>query len=596
MLLAYQGWRMSMSLKYRSLVSADTCVLQALARTPYADCRELMALSGRHSRLVEEAVERLHTHRLIRFVWYANAEGWWVRRWFVTSWGAIYLSMLDGADLETVAEDNPVSLWWQRRLVERLEQVRSIYRVVQDAATASAGDPVGWRWYREGLVAGVMTVGDRRQFGVVLRGRTATADELAQVVRQVGYLQRDKNYPDVLMLVPGELEAQRVVADSRAESASVHVASVDSLLESRFRKPVWKRYGADAETIADVLRHRGERGSLDADFTYGTADELLLATEDEVMASEMPRLILPSGALLSTELSTVSRRLMHLLYDWPLIRTESLAELAGVAVKEAADGLDSLIAMDLAESVRVGRKRGSKRFALSAGGLSRLATLDGTDGRRLVREWTIGEDATGQVADGRKGRPMAGTQMRHTLRNLNRIDKTHRLVSLMRAELWRQDGWRMVQALPWHRWNRRLKGSARVFAPYATMQVSYEGRQHNFFIEVDEARSVTPELQRRLGDYQRYLQSDVATSDFEGQGAVMLVVLPDSAAVQRFSDVVVRKFRQSVPMFATSWDALRSGGALGWTWRNPWGQRTRGMSLKEVCYGMRWGFRRRLAL
>ena len=105
MLLAYQGWRMSMSLKYRSLVSADTCVLQALARTPYADCRELMALSGRHSRLVEEAVERLHTHRLIRFVWYANAEGWWVRRWFVTSWGAIYLSMLDGADLETVAED-----------------------------------------------------------------------------------------------------------------------------------------------------------------------------------------------------------------------------------------------------------------------------------------------------------------------------------------------------------------------------------------------------------------------------------------------------------------------------------------------------------
>ena len=144
---------MSMSLKYRSLVSADTSVLQALARTPYADCRDLMALTGRHSRLVDEAVERLHTHRLIRFVWYANEDGWWVRRWFVTSWGVIYLSMLDGADLETVLADNPVSLWWQRRLIERLDSVRSIYRVVcrtrrQARRRRSGGAGTGKGWCR----------------------------------------------------------------------------------------------------------------------------------------------------------------------------------------------------------------------------------------------------------------------------------------------------------------------------------------------------------------------------------------------------------------------------------------------------------------
>ena len=434
---------------------------------------------------------------------------------------------------------------------------------------------------------GVLTV-DERQFGVVAGGRTTTANELAQVVRQVGYLQRDKNYPDVLMLVPGELEAQRVVADSRAESARVHVASTDTLLESRFKKPVWKRYGAEAETLAEVLRHRGDKGSLDADFDYGSVDD--------VMASEMPRLILPAEALLSTELPPVSRRLLHLLYDWPLIRMEPLAGLTGVAIDEAKAGLDVLLDLELAEVVRVGRKRRSQRYALSVGGLSRIALLDGTDSRRLIKSWAIGEDARGQVADGRKGRLMAGTQMRYTFDNLNRIDKVHRLVSLMQKELWRQDGWRMVQALPWHRWNRRLKGSARTFAPYATMQVSHGGKQHNFFIEVDEGRSVTPRLQRRLGDYQRYLQSDVAVSDFEGQGVVMLVVVPDKDAVRRFSDVMVRKFRQSVPLFATSWDALRSVGPLGLVWRNPWGQSMRSRSLKEVCYGMRWGAGRRLAL
>ena len=576
-----------MGLNYRPLVSADTWVLQVLARTPYADCRDLIALTGRHSRFVEEAVERLHTHRLVRFVWYANADGRWVRRWFVTSWGVIYLSMLDGADLETVVAGNPVTLWWQRRLIERLDSVSSVYRVLQSAAATGVEDTVRWDWFREGLIEGVMTVGDGRLFAVATLGRTANADDHAQTIRQIDYLQRVKDYPDVLVLAPGELEAQRVVADCRSEATRVLVAANEVLLGKRYEEPVWKRYGADAQTTADVLDNYGDRGSIAAGFDYGSLDD--------VLASEMPRLILPPEAMVASELPAIARRLLHLLYDWPLIRTDSLAGLTGVAPEETKAGLDELMGLGLVDAVRIGKKTGGRRFALSVKGLTRLAWLDGTDSRNLIRSWAIGEDAKGRLAVGKKGRLMAGTDMRYTFNNLGRIDNVHRVLSLMKKELRRHGGWQTVQALPGHRWNRRLKGSERVFSPYATMQVSHQGRQHRLFIDVDVARTVTPRFQRRLDAYQNYLQSDAAIGDFEGEGAAMLVVLPDSAAVDRFSDVVARKFRQSIPLFAASWDTLRSAGPLEKVWRNPWAQYIRHLSLSEVCYGMRRRDVRRLA-
>ena len=575
-----------MGLNYRALVSADTQILQVLASAPYADCRELMALSGRHSRLVDESVERLHTHRLIRFVWYANGPDWWVRRWFVTGWGVLYLSMLDGSDLESVVANNPVSFWWQRNLVGKLDAVRSAYRVVQDAAVG-AESGVGWRWYREGLFEGVMTVGDERQFGLVLGGRTATGDELAGLVRRIGYRQRERNYPDVLMLVPGELEAQMVVADTRAEFARVHVASDEALMRSRYSKPVWRRYGADAATLTEVMEHRGASGKLDADFSYGSADDIL--------ASEMPRLMLAPDLLVWSELSAVARQVLRLLYDWPLINLSHLSRMAGIGNDEAQAGVEALMDMGLVESVRTGSKRRTQRYALSVVGLTKLASQEGTDDKRLIKSWAVGQDAGGRPASGRRGRMMAGTDIRYAFNNLGRIDRVHQMLAMLKGEFLRHDNWQMAQALPWHRWNRRLKGSGRTFAPYATIQVAYRRRAHHFFVEVDESRSITPRLQKRIGDYHAYLRADVARSDFDGEGAGMLVVLADGDAVRRFCDVTTRKFRQVIPLFATSLDALMAEGPLGRVWRSPWTQHIRSMSFEEVCYGVRFRTRTPIA-
>lgn len=189
---------MPMSLNASALDGWDSAMLQTIAQAPYADARDLIALSGRHSHSVEESVKRLHSHRLVRCVFFANGNHWWVRRWYVTGWGVLYLSMLDGSDIEAVMRGYPVSLHWQKRLLQRIDRARLVYRIAQEAANATEG-PVQWKWYGKGILEGILRVGDLHLFGVAVVGRSQEPQDMARLLGLTRDLQHGRGFPEILV-------------------------------------------------------------------------------------------------------------------------------------------------------------------------------------------------------------------------------------------------------------------------------------------------------------------------------------------------------------------------------------------------------------
>ena len=435
-----------------------------------------------------------------------------------------------------------------------------------------------------------MTVSGNRQLGLMMGGQTQTPDDLLRVVKRIGQLQSEEGYPDMLLIMPGEIEAERLLADSRAEWVRMHVASNEDVLQSYHRRALWKSYGAYDETLLSVLRNGDDGGQVKLPVNYGNIDDaiskelLVRDVPSELLSSEHPQLLFPTHLLLATELSANARLLLRIIYEWPLIRMESIASLSGLSPNEADETLGMLEDKRLVEHAQIGGSEEPDRFSLSFAGLRRIGALDGVRNDSLLRKFRMSPGWQHEKpGDGAEGDASVGTEMRFALSHISRIDMTHDVLAKMRRDRWTVDGWRLVQAVPWHIWNRLIRGNKEVFSPYATVKLAHGDKSHYFFLDIADSRSITPSLQRRMEDYCRYLDSEVARIDFDGQGASMLVMLRDKSLLKSFSDAMLKLSKKPVPIFAAGWDLLEAGGMLTKAWHCPWEQHLGARSLREIA-------------
>ena len=569
---------------YFPLVEADTDILRAVASAPYADCRELVAFVEASVEATAESMERLHNNRLIRYVWYNNDERWWVRRWFITGWGLAYLTLLDDSALDLVVMDHPVSLYWRYRLVQRLDQVRSFYQVAQHAA-ASVERPVVWNWYGVGPAQALISFGNKRQLGLLMCGQTQTPAELGRVVSRIAQLQIEDGYPDMLLIMPGEIQAERLLCDNSAEPVRMHVVSDDDLYQSHYRRQIWKSYGNYDRALSEVIQD-DDGGRIRIPVNYGNIDDAISSellerdTPAEALPSEHPGLLFPSHLLLATEISAGERLLLQLIYEWPLLRAESAQSLSGLSYVDTDRMLLGLEDKRLVQQVQVGGDGEPERYCLGFAGIRRIGGLEGVRNDSLLQKFRV--DPGWEPEQGDQDDAAMGTEIRYVLDNKREIDRTIDVIVMLRRDIWTAEGMHLAQAAPWHLWNRLIRGNREMFSPYATVKLADEERAHHLFIEVDAGVEVWPLLRRRLENYCRYLDSEAAARDFDGQPAFMLVVLQDRSWLKEFAEEMRELSRKPVPIFAAGWDVLEAEGMNAKAWRCPWEWYLNARSLDEV--------------
>lgn len=555
----------------------DTDLVQVVAQCPYADARDLVGLAGKSSDYIEDALKKLQWHGLIRRTFLPDNKGHWVRRWHLTGWGIVYLSMLTDKDADEIMLQHPVSLDWQRRLLRRNYIVQLMYRVARDAAPTAEG-PVGWIWDDNGIMKGTLSLGNRCIFGVGMMSLLRTPGYVANVMRRVKTLQARGRLPELLMVVPTELDAQRVAAESAGEGCDIFFVAKDSLIDSPVQSPVWRGKGHSHLRMQDVVRlsKRSE-----------WKREPALYPNNKIAGTEIPREVFTTRDFRLAELRPEVWRMLETIHDWPLLKLQDLISISRLGKKEALRILDEMAELGLTGRRKLeladADKASRQRYILSVTGLSWLADRDEVDKRWLLKTWI-----TGKGKDGYVDKTLTGRGIRRILYDAERINLANEFVALLSDAATSRRSWELREAMPQNRWHRWLGAYTQTFMPYATIRLERRGKPFNFFLEVDDSYTITARLQHRVLRFARYAQTETGQRDFDGIQGGMLVVMRDDRQTAGLLFVAERMFREERPIFITNWKRLTEVGPFGRVWQAPWDKLGTKMTMGTICSWMDW--------
>ena len=229
-----------------------------LSRMPFLDRLEAAAISGWSSGALYESVARMEDAGLISSVPHATVLTAATRRSCLTAFGLRCLAEREGVAVDELLRTRPVSDWWRRLLLERLDGVAVIYRLV--ATVAGISYPVNFRWYRAmPMDAGLILPGGRT-IAVVRQGHTSDRTGFSKRLWRL----REVARPDgILLLAPDATRlrhSRRVLAGNPAPSflaveAEAALAGVDD--------PVWTLSSVNASlSLRDALDRMGSGGTL----------------------------------------------------------------------------------------------------------------------------------------------------------------------------------------------------------------------------------------------------------------------------------------------------------------------------------------------
>ena len=191
----------------RHMALSDEQLLDALARTPFADSAELALILGEPHATVHRALAGLLAESIVGRVSHGTAHLPSSQRYHLTAQGIGEAARVLGFDTPSdFVRAYPMSREWPALLIRRMDAVASIYRL---AATMSPGID-GLRscveFHRRGRFDATITLHDGRSCGVVRQGlalrRRSLYDRL-RAIAEYDYTQR----PDaILMHTPGVWE------------------------------------------------------------------------------------------------------------------------------------------------------------------------------------------------------------------------------------------------------------------------------------------------------------------------------------------------------------------------------------------------------
>ena len=492
-----------------------------------------------------------------------------VRRWYLTPSGIIHLAELRHTTTGSLLRELPLSAEWRRRLLRRLDAVAPLYRAGKEVAEC-AGGPVGWRWLRSGALDALLELPDGRTLALVRLGPTLSWRAMRSRVGTLYGMQRAGRCPAALLLLPGNLEAQRLASDLRGRAVDAYAASECDVMRTSPGSAVWRSLGdARGLTLAKAISGITNRSRMHGWATAGSGREA------------MPVATISPGAdgldLVATELTMPGRRLMDAIYDWPLTRAAQLGMLLDMTEAMMKKTRAQLARYGLVCQVRIGgtpdlRRRNGTRLCLSADGLRYIARRDRRRVPDLIGHWSVTPDEAGDTRLEMPHYRLDGSRLRVLAWELRHTDGVSGFVGTIAAACREDDDWRLRQALPPHRWERwfRYDTGWRSVRPDATIELGHRGRRLSFLLEY-EMRAIKPRtMAEKLLKYRCYFGAADTGADFDGRRPVALLVFADEATSSRFCALAARTLRKSLLLLVSDTQTITETGPLGRAWRSPW--------------------------
>ena len=532
--------------------------LRTLAAMPFLDYLELAAVSGMAESTARHILGRLERQGLVAFIRHASPLTATTRRWYATTEGMRVLASDDGVGIDRLLRTHPVSTHWRRILLARLDAAAVVYRLA--SAVADAVGPPRFRWYRAAPLDAAMTLPDGRTVGVIRLGLTADRTSFSDRVRRL--LDPEQSRPRALLaLMPDESrlrQARRLLARYPGpvylslERDTAHLSADDR---------VWHATSGPAQLSLQELFARLRLG--------GT------------LPRERPtsRLSLPDDAelngigddaadhLLPVLLKPAEKRMLDCLADWPLISAADLGGILGLSPSGVSKLSSHLEKLDLLSAVVID---GTRRLALSDGGLTLLARRDRVSVGAAVRRWSV-EPMDEQLPS--SWRDLPGARARPLARTINHTQAVHRFMAALTRQARGTKGYQVVQVAPPHYAVRyfRYGGSTRSIHPDGFGVVHANVRALPFFLEY-ERRAVNPStMAARLAPYLRYYSSNQPLED-HGHRPLVLIVFEDPLAEANSLRVARSELKRTgvkLSLWMSYRERLEKAGPLGKVWRSP---------------------------
>ncbi len=532
----------------------DAELLRLLAHMPLLDRLEMVAVSGWSRGGVYRAVPRLEDAGLIASVPHGTELIPPTRRFHLTAAGLRRLAHAENAPLEDLLRDLPVSARWRRVLLERLDAVAVIYRLV--SAIANAARPIRFRWYRAMPVDAVVTLPGGGTVGIVRQGPTTDRTGFPKRLRR---LARGPQPGCILLIAPDEVRLRHSRSRLPHTPATALFALEREAVAVSPDDPVWRLRSINAAvSLRDAIDRLTRRGAVPNERPLERGLHLPPDVDEHGPGGDVPDYLLPAL------LKPAEKRALDLLCDWPWLSLPDLAGLLGVSRPRASQITAALEGFGLVVRSPVS----GRRLALTDVGLAMLARRDRTAVGGAKKRWSAApEDADGW-------RNVSGRRSRQLLRDIEHTAAVHDFTAALAAQA-RDLGWGIDQLDPPIRASRYFRhfGGRRSVHPDAFGILRRDATAWPFFLEY-ERRAVRPvTMAERLAPYLRYYSTKRPIDDHGARPAVLVVFHEDLAATH-FLRVALEEMvrtRTPLPLLVSHRGLMEREGPLGRAWLAPGG-------------------------
>ena len=532
----------------------DDELLKLLAHMPFLDRLEMVSVSGWSRGGVYRAVPRLEDAGLIASVPHGTEMVAPTRRFHLTAAGLRRLAHAQGTQLEDLLRDLPVSIRWRRVLLERLDAVAVVYRVV--SAVANTAHPIRFRWYRAMPLDAAVTLPGGGTVGIVRQGPSSDRTGFS---KRLWRLTRGPQPGIILLITPDRVRLRHARRRLGHTPATALFAMEREAVAISPDDPVWRLRSINAAvSLRDAIDRMDRRGGLPVEQPLTRGLSLPPDIDDGETGGGVPDHLLPAL------LRTAEKRALDLLSDWPWLEPKDLAGLLGVSQPRVSQITAALKGFGLV--VRV--PASERRLALTDLALGMLARRDRTAVGGARKRWS----AAPLDADDWRG--VSGRRSRQLLRDVKHTAAVHRFIASLSKQA-RDLGWEMEQIDPPIRASRYFRhfGGRRSIHPDAFGMLRRGDALWPFFLEW-ERRAVRPvTMAARLAPYLRYYSSHRPTDDHGARPSVLVVFLEDLAATH-FLRVALQEMvrtRTPLPLLVSHRDLLEREGPLGRAWLVPGG-------------------------
>ena len=530
--------------------------LELLGRMPFVDRAELAAMLGVSVDTVGRSVRRLERAGLATSLSHATAYGRASARYFLTGSGIDELAAGIGTEVSGLRDRYPASRRWRRALLARLDAVAAVYRFVASLGASLDAGPVLLDHWMRGPLEATARFGGGAVVGVMRKGLAVSQRSFERRAWRVARSGWGHRIP-IVALAQSDLERDYLAAGSLGrlfnlrflvgyEYEAFDFSGGEPRLRASFGED--RKLGVVSEW-AEVFQSGREAPDFGRAWRWSASDDVLLAPERGIRSE-------------SVSLSLIEKRLIDLVYDWPLSSRRAAAAALSVTERRLRSAAGRLEAAGL---LRADRENGDRfdRFVLTD------RAIEYVGGRDRVYPAYQKRSLSGEPVQ--NGHDYRGSALRAAVRELDHHDGLGEFLSRMRSDRTESFDWLEIE--PTRRSTRsfRFNGRAERLTADALVRLSLaEGTKLTLMVEYERRASRPSSISAKIRPYRRYFESGAAAGQMGPDCLVAFVFERQEQETLLAMRLAEDRKRQqfSVPVISTVTDRLdQNGGPYGQVWR-----------------------------